>query len=54
MQVSATTGEGLDPWLGWLREGAAAAAARRAESVAALQRRVAELEARVAALQSRS
>jgi hydrogenase nickel incorporation protein HypB len=53
MQVSATTGEGFDPWLDWLREGAAAAAARRAESVAGLRRRIAELEARVAALQAR-
>jgi hydrogenase nickel incorporation protein HypB len=52
MMVSATTGEGFAAWLAWLEQGAAATAARRAESVAGLKRRVAELEARLASLKS--
>ncbi len=47
LQVSATTGAGFDAWLDWIRRGAAAARATRENSVAALKRRVAELEARV-------
>jgi hypothetical protein len=35
-------------WLGWLRAGAARAAERRRQTVAALRRRIAELEAQVA------
>jgi hydrogenase nickel incorporation protein HypB len=54
MLVSSTTGEGLAPWLAWLEQGVAAAAARRAESVAGLKRRVAQLEAQLASLQSRA
>jgi hydrogenase nickel incorporation protein HypB len=53
MHVSAATGAGFDAWIAWLEQGAAAAAKRRAESVAALRRRVSELEARLAALESR-
>jgi len=48
LRVSATTGEGFDAWLAWLQDGVAAARARRGESVAALRRRVAELEAELA------
>jgi hydrogenase nickel incorporation protein HypB len=48
LQVSARTGEGMDEWLAWLERGAAEAAAARRETVAALRRRVAELEARAA------
>lgn len=47
LQVSATTGAGFDAWLDWIRRGAAAARATRETSVAALKRRVAELEARL-------
>lgn len=46
--TSSTTGEGFPEWLGWLETQAADARARRRESVAALRRRVAELEARLA------
>jgi hydrogenase nickel incorporation protein HypB len=49
LQVSATTGEGFGDWLDWLEAGARRARARRDDSVAALRRRVAELEARLAA-----
>jgi hydrogenase nickel incorporation protein HypB len=49
LRVSATTGEGMDAWLGWLERGAAAARAARDASVEALRRRVAELEARLGA-----
>ncbi|HEY2190009.1 MAG TPA: hydrogenase nickel incorporation protein HypB [Caldimonas sp.] len=44
MRVSATTGEGFEAWLRWLERGVAAARAHRDASVAALQRRIAELE----------
>jgi len=49
LQVSGTSGEGLDAWLAWIERGAAAARERRRDEVAALRRRVAELEARLAA-----
>ncbi|RTL47955.1 MAG: hydrogenase nickel incorporation protein HypB [Rhodocyclaceae bacterium] len=49
IRTSATSGEGMEEWLTWLEEGAAAAQAQRLSTVAALQRRVAELEARLAA-----
>ncbi len=48
LRVSATTGEGFEAWLAWLHDGVAAARERRDQSVAALRRRVAELEAELA------
>jgi hydrogenase nickel incorporation protein HypB len=48
LQLSATTGTGMAAWLDWIRAGAAAARERRLQTVAALRRRVAELEAQVA------
>jgi hydrogenase nickel incorporation protein HypB len=48
LQLSATTGEGMAAWLDWLRAGCARARQRRLETVAALRRRVAELEAQAA------
>jgi hydrogenase nickel incorporation protein HypB len=51
LQVSATSGAGLDAWLAWIEAGARAARQQRLDQVAALQRRVAELEAQVARLQ---
>jgi len=53
LQVSATTGQGLDDWLAWIERGASAAHPQRPRDAAALQRRVAELEAQLARLQSR-
>ena len=50
LQVSATSGEGLDAWLAWIERGAAAVRERRRDEVAALRRRVAELEAQIARL----
>ena len=50
LPVSATTGAGLDAWIAWLRQGAAAADAGRRQTVATLRRQVAELEARIARL----
>ena len=47
-QVSATTGAGMAAWFDWVRAGARAARERRQQTVAALRRRVAELEAQVA------
>jgi hydrogenase nickel incorporation protein HypB len=46
LQVSATTGAGLAEWLAWLEAELAAVRARRDTDVAALRRRVAELEAK--------
>ena len=46
IQVSASTGQGMDPWLAWIARGAEQAVAQKLATVDALQRRVAELEAR--------
>ena len=48
LQVSATTGAGMPAWLDWVRAGAARARERRQQTVAALRRRIAELEAQAA------
>ncbi len=48
IRLSATTGEGLDAWIDWLQEGAAAAKATRERNVEALRRRIGELEALLA------
>ena len=53
LQVSATTGQGLDEWLAWIERGASAARRQRPPDAAALQRRVAELESQLARLQAR-
>jgi hydrogenase nickel incorporation protein HypB len=52
IEVSATKGQGLSEWFGWIERGAQAAAAARVASVDALKVRLAELEAQVAALKS--
>lgn len=49
IRVSATTGEGFDDWLAWLQTGVAAQSAKRQETVDALKRRIAALEAQLAA-----
>jgi hydrogenase nickel incorporation protein HypB len=46
--LSATTGEGFAAWLAWLERGVASTKAARDRTLAALRRRVAELEARLA------
>jgi hydrogenase nickel incorporation protein HypB len=51
--ISATTGQGMDAWIGWIERGASSARAQRPDPVAALQGRVAELEAQLARLQPR-
>ncbi|MDP2822036.1 MAG: hydrogenase nickel incorporation protein HypB [Sulfuritalea sp.] len=48
IEVSATTGEGMDTWLAWLERGAAEARGRRQDKVDSLKRRVAELEGQLA------
>ncbi len=48
MQVSASTGAGLERWLAWLTEGLDAAIAARNRNVDLLKRRIAELEAQLA------
>ena len=49
IQLSATTGEGFEQWLAWLEAGCAARRGKRMATVAALQRRIVEREARLAA-----
>ncbi len=49
IEVSATTGQGMDAWLAWLERGAVEARGQRQETVDSLRRRVAELEGRLAA-----
>ncbi len=49
LQVSATTGQGMDAWLDWIEVGAGETATKKLATVDALKRRVAELEARLAA-----
>jgi hydrogenase nickel incorporation protein HypB len=46
--LSATTGEGFPAWLAWLERGVASTKAARDRNLAALRRRVAELEAKLA------
>jgi len=48
LQVSATTGAGMAAWLDWVRAGSRRARERRQQTVAALRRRIVELEAKVA------
>jgi hydrogenase nickel incorporation protein HypB len=50
LQVSATQGQGMDAWLGWLRSEAAAARRARLESAERNQRRRAELEVTIGRL----
>jgi hydrogenase nickel incorporation protein HypB len=49
IRLSATSGEGMTEWLGWLDEGVAAAKSLHRETVEALKRRIAELERQMAA-----
>jgi hydrogenase nickel incorporation protein HypB len=49
IELSAESGAGLPAWLDWLRRGAVAARQQRLQNVAALQRRIAALEAQLAA-----
>lgn len=50
LQVSATRGHGMDAWLDWLRAGARAAAAHRAELAQLQSKRLALLEEHIATL----
>jgi hydrogenase nickel incorporation protein HypB len=52
LQVSATTGEGFAAWLGWIEAGLAKQGEKRQETVDALKRRIAALEAQVAQQQA--
>ncbi|HSD60799.1 MAG TPA: hydrogenase nickel incorporation protein HypB [Burkholderiales bacterium] len=45
--TSSVNGEGMQEWLDWITAGAAAARGRRSDSVDALRRRIAELEAQL-------
>jgi hydrogenase nickel incorporation protein HypB len=52
LQVSATSGQGMEAWLAWISQGARAARQRRLDPAAAAQGRVAEPESQLARLQS--
>ncbi|HNQ03157.1 MAG TPA: hydrogenase nickel incorporation protein HypB [Thiobacillaceae bacterium] len=47
MQVSATSGQGMEEWLGWLMAGLDEAKSARMQNVDLLKKRIAELEARL-------
>ncbi len=47
MKVSATTGEGMDAWLDWLKHGVEAARTARLNDVQALRQKIAALEAQL-------
>jgi hydrogenase nickel incorporation protein HypB len=49
IQVSATTGQGMDEWLAWIEVGARDTATKKLATVDALKRRVAELDAKLGA-----
>ena len=49
LQVSATSGQGMEDWLAWLLAGLGEARAARQQNVDLLKRRIAELEAQLAA-----
>ncbi|MHB0984084.1 MAG: hydrogenase nickel incorporation protein HypB [Sulfuricella sp.] len=49
LQVSATSGQGMDAWLAWLLAGLGEAQAARLQNIDLLKRRIAELEAQLAA-----
>jgi hydrogenase nickel incorporation protein HypB len=52
LPISARTGQGMDEWLAWLAQGAQKAQAEKAATVAALRRRIADLQAELAHLRS--
>jgi hydrogenase nickel incorporation protein HypB len=47
IQLSATSGEGMDEWLAFLRDGVSQASAARQQTVGGLKARIAHLEARL-------
>jgi len=47
IELSATSGEGMDAWLAFLRDGIAQASADRQQTVDGLKARIAHLEARL-------
>jgi hydrogenase nickel incorporation protein HypB len=49
--VSATTGQGMDEWLAWIREGATRAQAKR-DTIDSLKRHIVDLDAQIAHLRS--
>ncbi len=49
IQLSATTGEGFDQWLGWLTAGCGARQEKKMATMASLRRRIVELEAQLSA-----
>ena len=48
IEVSATTGEGIEAWLDWIERGASEARAQRQDTIDSLKRRVAQLEGQLA------
>src|ERR1700694_1218589 len=52
LSVSASTGQGMEEWLAWIREGALHAQQEKLESIDSLKRHIVDLEAQVAYLRS--
>jgi hydrogenase nickel incorporation protein HypB len=52
LSVSASTGQGMEEWLAWIREGALHAQQEKRESIDSLKRHIVDLEAQVAHLRS--
>jgi hydrogenase nickel incorporation protein HypB len=52
LSVSASTGQGMEEWLAWIREGALHAQQEKRESIDSLKRHIVDLEAQVAYLRS--
>ncbi len=52
LAVSASTGQGMDEWLAWIREGALRAQQEKREAIDSLKRHIVDLEAQIANLRS--
>ena len=52
LSVSASTGQGMEEWLAWIREGALHAQQEKRESIDSLKRHIVDLEAQVTHLRS--
>jgi len=52
LSVSASTGQGMEEWIAWIREGALHAQQEKRESIDSLKRHIVDLEAQVAHLRS--
>ena len=52
LSVSASTGQGMEEWLAWIREGASRAQQAKRETIDSLKRHIIDLELQIARLRS--